>query len=159
MATQPELGLLSERRAGFDSGNPDHPSPDGQNLRRIGAALIHVRTVTIEQAPTSQEHKTMSEETKAANDDMDQLIEDVQALMAATADVAGEKVMEARKRVAAALESSKGMCGRVREKAVEKARSANEALHEHPYKAVAISAGVGLLSGLLLARRCTCKCE
>lgn len=99
----------------------------------------------------------MREETKAAKDDMEQLLEHVQALMAATADVAGDKVVAARKRVAAALESSKGVFGRIRAKAVEKARSANEALHEHPYKAVAISAGFGLLSGLLLARRCTCK--
>ena len=35
------------------------------------------------------------------------LAEDARALMAATADVAGEKVSEARKRLAAALESGK----------------------------------------------------
>jgi ElaB/YqjD/DUF883 family membrane-anchored ribosome-binding protein len=101
----------------------------------------------------------MSELRKTANNDMEQLIEQVHALMAATADVAEDKVTEARKRVAAALETGKGLWGRVHETTVERARAANEALHEHPYKAVAISAGLGLLSGLFFARRCTCKCE
>ena len=39
---------------------------------------------------------------------MGTLAEDARALMAATADVAGEKVGEARKRLAAALESGQG---------------------------------------------------
>ena len=38
---------------------------------------------------------------------MGQLAEDASALMAATADVAGEKVSEARKRLAVALERAK----------------------------------------------------
>jgi ElaB/YqjD/DUF883 family membrane-anchored ribosome-binding protein len=100
----------------------------------------------------------MSEETKAVKSDMDELIEHVHALLAATADAAGDKVIEARKRVAAALEDGRGVIGRVRERAAEGARSANEAMHDHPYKAVAIGVGVGLLSGLLLARRCPGKC-
>jgi len=100
----------------------------------------------------------MSEQNKAASHDLDQLMEHVHALMEATADAAGEKVIEARQRLAAALEDGKGVCGRVRERAVEGARAANVAMHEHPYKAVAIGVGVGLLSGLLLSRRCHCKC-
>jgi ElaB/YqjD/DUF883 family membrane-anchored ribosome-binding protein len=100
----------------------------------------------------------MSEQTKAADNDMDELIEHVEALMAATADVAGEKVAEARKRVAAVLQSSRGVYGRIHESAVERVKAANAALHEHPYKAVAIGVGVGVLSGLLFARRCSCKC-
>lgn len=101
----------------------------------------------------------MSEDAKAASHDIDQLIEHVQALMEATAGAAEEKVVEARKRLAAALEGGRGTCGRIHDKAVESASAANEALHEHPYKAVAIGVGVGLLSGLLLTRRCTCKCH
>lgn len=101
----------------------------------------------------------MKEQQKAASDDMAQLIEQVHALMAATSDVAGEKVVEARKRVAAALESGKGLCSRIHETTLERARAANAAMHEHPYKAVAIGAGLGLLGGILFARRCTCKCQ
>jgi len=65
----------------------------------------------------------MDKQTQATSNDMGTLAEDARALMAATADVAGEKVAEARKRLAVALERSKEICGRVREKAVESARA------------------------------------
>jgi len=96
----------------------------------------------------------MNKETQAISNDMGQLAEDAQALMAATADVAGEKVAEARKRLAAALDRGKEICGRAREKVVEGAKAADEAVHEHPYQAIAIGVGVGAVIGYLLARRC-----
>ena len=99
----------------------------------------------------------MNKETKAISNDMSQLAEDARALMAATADVAGEKVGEARKRLAAALERGKEIYGRVREKAVEGAKAADEAVHEHPYQAIAIGVGVGAMLGYLIARRCACN--
>ena len=102
-----------------------------------------------------KEPNSMNKQTQAISNDMEQLAEDARALMAATADVAGEKVGEARKRLAAALESGKEICGRVREKAVEGAKAADEAVHEHPYQAIAIGVGVGALLGYLLARRCS----
>ena len=46
----------------------------------------------------------MNNQTQTTSDDVQQLADDARALMAATADVAGEKVCEARKRLAAALE-------------------------------------------------------
>jgi ElaB/YqjD/DUF883 family membrane-anchored ribosome-binding protein len=96
----------------------------------------------------------MSKQTQAISNDMGQLAEDAQALMAATADVAGEKVADARKRLAAALDRAKEICGRAREKVVEGAKAADEAVHEHPYQAIAIGVGVGAIIGYLLARRC-----
>ena len=97
----------------------------------------------------------MNKQTRAISNDMDQLAEDASALVAATADVAGEKVREARKRLAAALERGKEIYGRVRQRAVEGARVADEALHEHPYQAIAIGVGVGALVGYLVSRRCS----
>jgi ElaB/YqjD/DUF883 family membrane-anchored ribosome-binding protein len=96
----------------------------------------------------------MNKHTQASSHDIAQLAEDAQALMAATADVAGEKVKEARNRLAAALDRGKEIYGRVRDKAVEGAKAADEAVHEHPYQAIAIGVGVGALLGYLLARRC-----
>jgi ElaB/YqjD/DUF883 family membrane-anchored ribosome-binding protein len=84
------------------------------------------------------------------------LAEDARALMAATADVAGEKVSEARKRLAAALDSGKQIFGRVKEKAVEGAKATDQAVHEHPYQAIGIAFGVGALIGYCVAaRRCS----
>jgi ElaB/YqjD/DUF883 family membrane-anchored ribosome-binding protein len=96
----------------------------------------------------------MNKHTQATENDVGSLAEDARALMAATADVAGEKVGEARKRLAAALESAKEMAGRVRDKAVQGAKAVDEAVHEHPYQAIAIGVGIGALLGYLLARRC-----
>lgn len=97
----------------------------------------------------------MNKQTQAIKDDMGQLADDARALMTATADVAGEKVVEARKRLAAALERGKEIYGQVREKAVQGARAADEAVHEHPYQAIGIGIGVGALIGYLIARRCS----
>ena len=101
----------------------------------------------------------MNKQTQATSNDMGQLAEDARALMSATADVAGEKVSEARKRLAAALESAKAIAGRVRDKAVEGAKAADEAVHEHPYQAIGIALGVGVILGYLVARRCSRNCD
>jgi len=97
----------------------------------------------------------MSKETKAISNDLGQIAEDARALMAATADVAGEKVGEARKRLAAALERGKEIAGDVRDKAIQGAKAADEAVREHPYQAIAIGVGIGALVGYLLGRRCS----
>ncbi|MGD0087751.1 MAG: DUF883 family protein [Verrucomicrobiota bacterium] len=97
----------------------------------------------------------MDKQTHAASSDMGTLAEDARALMAATADVAGEKVSEARKRLAAALESGKQILGRVKDKAVEGAKATDEAVREHPYQALAIAFGVGAIAGYLISRRCS----
>jgi ElaB/YqjD/DUF883 family membrane-anchored ribosome-binding protein len=95
----------------------------------------------------------MSKHTQAPNNDIGTLAEDAHALMTATADVAGEKVGEARKRLAAALESGKEIYGRAHAKAVDCAKATDEAVHEHPYQAIGIALGVGALLGYLVLRR------
>ena len=97
----------------------------------------------------------MDKQTHGTSNDMGTLAEDARALMAATADVAGEKVSEARKRLAAALDRGKEIYGRVRDKTVEGAKAADEAVHAHPYQAIGIALGVGVLIGYLAARRCS----
>ncbi len=97
----------------------------------------------------------MNKHTTATNDDVAQLAEDARALMAATADVAGDKVGDARKRLAAALDSGKEIYGRVRDQAVAGAKVADQTVRENPYQAIAIGVGVGALLGYLLARRCS----
>lgn len=67
--------------------------------------------------------------------------------------MAGEKVGEARKRLAAALESGKEIYGRVQAKAVDCAKATDEALHEHPYHGMGIALGIGALIGCLVLRR------
>jgi len=99
----------------------------------------------------------MNKETQAVANDLGTLAQDAHALMAATADVAGEKVGEARKRLAAALERTREIAANVRDRAVASAKVADQAVHEHPYQAIAIGVGVGALVGFLVARRCSAR--
>lgn len=96
----------------------------------------------------------MTKETQAIREDMSQLAQDAQALLTATADVAGEKVGEARRRLTAALERGRELAGRVREKAIEGAKATDVAVHEHPYQAMGIALAAGAVVGYLLGRRC-----
>jgi ElaB/YqjD/DUF883 family membrane-anchored ribosome-binding protein len=100
-----------------------------------------------------KESNIMGRQRQATSNNLGTLAEDARALMAATADVAGEKVSEARERLAVALENGREIYGRARDKAVEGAKVADQALHKHPYEAIGIALGVGTLLGYLLARR------
>ena len=89
----------------------------------------------------------MEKQTQTSRDDVGTLAEDARALLDATAEVAGAKVGEARKRLAAALERGHEICGRVREKAVDGAKVADEVVHKHPYQAMGFALAVGALIG------------
>jgi ElaB/YqjD/DUF883 family membrane-anchored ribosome-binding protein len=91
--------------------------------------------------------QTAAQKESTESTDLTALAEDAQELLAATADVAGEKVVEARKRLSDSL-----AC--VRDAIVENARSADQAVRNNPYKAIGVAAGVGVLIGVLMARRC-----
>ena len=101
----------------------------------------------------------MNSRTQTDTNDLGTLAEDARALMAATADVAGEKVGEARKRLAAALESGKEIYGRVKDKAVESAKVADQTVRANPYQAIAIAAAAGALVGYLVGRKCSRNCD
>jgi ElaB/YqjD/DUF883 family membrane-anchored ribosome-binding protein len=104
--------------------------------------------------------RAMNNQTQAIRNYVEQLAEDAHALMAATAGVAEEKVDEARKRLAAALERGAEIYGFVRDKEIEGVKAANGAMHEHPYEAIAIGVAVGAFIGCLLARVCSrCSLE
>jgi ElaB/YqjD/DUF883 family membrane-anchored ribosome-binding protein len=100
-----------------------------------------------------KESNVMSKQTQAISDDMGQLADDARALVTATASDAKAKVGEARQHLATAAESGKALCGRVRDKAIEGGKAADEVVRGHPYQAIGIAFGVGALIGDLLARR------
>lgn len=90
---------------------------------------------------------------QAVSQDLGTLAEDARALMAATVDVAGEKVAEARQRLAAALERGQAIAGKVRDKAIEGAKAPGEAVRRHPYQALGFALGGGAVLGYFLAQR------
>ena len=98
-------------------------------------------------------NKIMNSYTKAFYSELENLAEDSQALLAATADVSEHKVVEARKRMTVALEKSKQAWARMQQQATEGAQAADEVIRRHPYQAIGAAFGVGLVLGLLLKHR------
>lgn len=85
--------------------------------------------------------------------DLNALVRDAEELMKATTGQTGEKISEMRSRLEAALESAKATCHRVEEKTVAAAKATDQTIREHPYEAIGIALGVGLLLGVLIARK------
>jgi ElaB/YqjD/DUF883 family membrane-anchored ribosome-binding protein len=93
--------------------------------------------------------KTKTTETADAG----QLMEDAQELLTATAHIAEEKVMAARKRLSAALQSGREVLDDLKEKAIAGAKATDETIRENPYQSIAVALGVGVLLGYFLGRR------
>ena len=95
----------------------------------------------------------MSTKTQEISNEMHALGEDARALLGATAGLAEEKVVETRKRLAAALENGKVMFANARERTIAQAKAADKVVHAHPYKTMGVAFGVGALLAFLLTRR------
>jgi len=85
--------------------------------------------------------------------DLKVLARDAEELMKATAGQAGEKLAELRSRLTAALESAKATCHHLEEKTAAAAKATDRTIREHPYESIGIAFGVGLLVGVLVARK------
>ena len=89
--------------------------------------------------------------------DLKVLIGDTEELLKATAGQAGEKIATARERIQASLAVYKEKLvdaeHAMMERTKEAARATDEYVHDHPWQAVGVAAGVGVLLGMLIARR------
>lgn len=103
----------------------------------------------------------MSEATNVHKDklmsDLQLVLADAEALLAATASDASASVAELRGRVQASMAHARTNLAHAQEAVVVKAKEVAKAtdgyVHENPWKAVGVAAGAGLLLGLLLGRR------
>jgi len=89
--------------------------------------------------------------------DLKVLIADSEELLRASAGQAGEKIAAARERVQASLATAKVKMADAERVLVEKTKVAAAAtddyVHDHPWRAVGVAAGIGLILGLLIGRR------
>lgn len=85
------------------------------------------------------------------------VIADAEALIKATANQGGEAVSNLRAKAEESLTVAKEKLADAQDALIEKGRVAAKAtddyVHEKPWNAVGIAAGVGLLVGLLIGRR------
>ncbi len=59
---------------------------------------------------------------------------------------------ELRAKLEAATEKAKVLCQKLQEKTAAAAKAADDAVREHPYQAIGIAFGLGVLIGVLAAR-------
>ena len=88
--------------------------------------------------------------------DLRVVMTDAEELLRATAGQAGEKVAVARERIQENLAAAKARLVVAEEAVVAKtkqaAKATDEYVHENPWRAVGIGAGVGLIIGMLISR-------
>jgi ElaB/YqjD/DUF883 family membrane-anchored ribosome-binding protein len=103
----------------------------------------------------------MTSETAVSKEKLAQdlkiVIADAEDLLRATASQAGEKVAVAREKIQDSLHRAKLKLAEVEDIIVDKskqtARATDEYVHDHPWQAVGIAAGIGFVIGLLIGRR------
>ena len=85
------------------------------------------------------------------------LVADTEALLKATAGQSGEAVAAVRAKIGDSLAVAKVKMAEAEQLALEKAKAAvtatDQYVHEHPWHAVGVAAGIGLVIGLLIGRR------
>lgn len=85
------------------------------------------------------------------------VVADAEELLKATASQAGEKVSAARERIQDSVHRAKIKLAEAEDALMhttkQAARATDEYVHENPWRAVGVAAGVGLIIGLLIGRR------
>lgn len=94
---------------------------------------------------------------KTVRSDMRTLVKEAQTFFREATSVTGDKAEELRKQGLLLLEAAMARAQDVQTAAIETgkemAETADDFVQENPWKAVAISAGIGLLVGMLIARK------
>jgi ElaB/YqjD/DUF883 family membrane-anchored ribosome-binding protein len=105
--------------------------------------------------------KTMSDMTLAQKEklmaDLRVVVADAEALLKLTADDVSESTVGLRDRLQERLSQAKQNMLTLQATATEKAKAAGHAaddfVHDHPWRSIAVGAGIGLVVGLLIGRR------
>lgn len=95
--------------------------------------------------------------TQKLKDDLAAVLRDAEALIKASAEHGGEKTAEARARIRESLDAARRRLHEAEQSAVRHGQEAVHATEDYarrnPWQAMGIAAGVGLILGVLLARR------
>ena len=89
--------------------------------------------------------------------DLQAVVRDAEALLKATAGLAGDKVQEVRARAEESVKTARERIDSLENDALTKAKElagqAEAYVKENPWQALGIAAGVGMLLGMVLSRR------
>lgn len=84
--------------------------------------------------------------------DLGTAVREGQELLNVVAGETGEKGRALRAKLEAAVEKAKALYESLEKKTVAAAKAADQTVRDHPYQAIGIAFGVGLLIGVLAAR-------
>ena len=94
-----------------------------------------------------------AESSKKLTADLKRIVRNSEEFLRESAGAVGDKAHDLGERLADTLLSAKATCRRLEEKTKEGARAADRVVHDHPYACIGVAAGLGLLVGVLLARK------
>ncbi len=99
----------------------------------------------------------MTDQTSNLLDQSQEILHKTEKLIADAASATGKEAEALQARILSGLREAKSRLTDAEEVALEKARNAaratDEYVHEHPWKAIGIGAAVGVVIGMLIARR------
>lgn len=104
----------------------------------------------------------MSSSSSAINNeklmnDLRTVIADAEELLRLGSDQAGDQATAWRGRIQERIDQARTTLSQLQESVVDRAKAASRAtddyVHDHPWKAVGMAAGAGLILGLLIGRR------
>ena len=106
---------------------------------------------------TNETERTMDVTTDKLMQDLKTVVVDAEDLLKATASQGGEQIARIRTRAEESLRVARARIKDMTQDAEAQARQAagevNRQVHENPWTAVGVAAGVGVLIGLLLGRK------
>lgn len=85
--------------------------------------------------------------------DLKAIVRDAEGLIEATGEDLSDKASEAKARLGRSLEAARASCERTQKEVGKCMENTNELIHEHPYQAMALGFGLGLLAALMMGRK------
>lgn len=106
---------------------------------------------------TTRTHSSITVSKEKLMEDLKQVVTDAEELLRATSSQAGENAAAARARIQKSLHVARERLLDAEEAVVERTKAAakatDEYVHDNPWKAIGISAALGLIAGMLIAKR------
>ncbi len=98
--------------------------------------------------------KTLTPSDSSTNEELKALLTDAEKALSSAGNDASEEIVNLRERLRNALSDGSNLTRRAVDMAKEQAKHADEFVHEKPYVAVGIAAGLGLIAGVLATGCC-----
>jgi ElaB/YqjD/DUF883 family membrane-anchored ribosome-binding protein len=116
---------------------------------------VHFKESPMSTTSTTADAATNARERLATS--LQQMVDEAEHLLANAQRTGSEQFNEARDKFEAQLRHAKSELRQLQDSALDNARRAaratDHAVHDHPYAAMGLAGGVGLLLGMLVSRR------